>query len=373
MWQVYLMMLPFGVGIAFYFRAFFRRGAKSFGIDTTKKVMKIAAWCFGAVVGVLSLNMFSFTTIAILHLLALDALFRLVNYIVKKSFRKRYTEGMVIWKKAYGSGIIPVMICLSLFIFGYYNIHNVVRTDYTVYTNKEIGDGYRVVMIADIHYGVSIDASELRAKCDEISKLNADIIVLGGDIVDNDTGKDQMLEVFDILGSIESKYGVFYVYGNHDRLYGQRGAFTAEELRLEIESNGIKILQDDVVDIDGNLTLVGREDRGYVGEGNRKSIDTLLADVEKERFILTVDHQPNEYKENGKAGTDLLLSGHTHGGQFWPLNIVFEIFGINDAVYGKVQIDSDSVAIVTSGVAGWSFPVKTASPAEYVVIDVKQC
>jgi len=366
------MMFPFGIGIAFYFRAFFRRVATTFGVDVSKKWMNIVAWCFGAVIGVLSLNMFSFTTIAILHLLALDAIFRLVNFIIRKSFGKKYTDGMGIWKKVYGSGAIPVLICLSLFIFGYYNIHNVVRTDYTVYTEKEIGDGYRVVMIADIHYGVSIDGEELREKCDEISRLNADIVVLGGDIVDNDTGKERMLEVFDILGDIESKYGVFYIYGNHDRLYGQGGAFTVDELRLEIESNGIKILQDDVVDIDECLTVVGREDRGYVGEGNRKSIEELLNGVEKDRFILTLDHQPNEYRENGKAGTDLLLSGHTHGGQFWPLNIVFDLFGINDAVYGKVQIDSDTTAIVTSGFAGWSFPVKTASPAEYVVIDIKQ-
>ena len=93
--------------------------------------------------------------------------------------------------------------------------------------------------------------------------------------------------------------------------------------------------------------------------------------VDKDDFILVLDHQPKEYKENEANGTDLLLSGHTHGGQIWPGNIIFNILKFDDAVYGETVGENGSFrAFVTSGVAGWGYPVKTAAPAEYVIIDI---
>ena len=71
-------------------------------------------------------------------------------------------------------------------------------------------------------------------------------------------------------------------------------------------------------------------------------------------------------------GTDLLLSGHTPGGQLFPINYVQEWIPFNDGVYGRYDIDDDTVAIITSGFATWSYPSKTAAPAEYVIVDIKE-
>ena len=100
-------------------------------------------------------------------------------------------------------------------------------------------------------------------------------------------------------------------------------------------------------------------------------INDLLADVNPNAFLLMLDHQPNQYKENAEAGIDLILSGHTHAGQFFPLNWVYEVIKLDDAVYGHYRID-DMQAIVTSGFADWNYPVKTAGPAEYIVVDIRK-
>lgn len=374
MWLLYLITLPIGIGITFYFKAFFKRMLSAFGADYNKKSVK--AICIGAAVllGLLSLNILRFGAILVLHLLVTASLVQLCNYIFKKCFKDRYKRGFGVWKKLYAYGVIPVTVTAVLLTAGYFNMHNVIRTDYTVYTDKAISDdGYRVVLVADVHYGVSLDKEELMEKCNEISDLKADLIVLCGDIVDSNTTKKEMETVFEVFSKAKSKYGVFYVYGNHDRGHRHGGHYTDDELKNAIESNGITILEDEVYALDGTFYLVGRNDRGYsMSEMQRKSIKELTEDIDESKYVLALDHQPLEYAETGKANVDLLLSGHTHGGQIWPMNIIFRVFGINDAVYGRVQIDEDTEAIVTSGFAGWSYPTKTAAPSEYVVIDIKK-
>ena len=116
--------------------------------------------------------------------------------------------------------------------------------------------------------------------------------------------------------------------------------------------------------------LFRSEDAAYEGENVRTPIAELVKDVDPTDFILALDHQPRQYKENAAAGVDLLLSGHTHGGQIFPADILFDLFDINEAVYGLTHIDETAQAFVTSGFAGWGFPFKTCAPAEYVLIDI---
>jgi predicted MPP superfamily phosphohydrolase len=113
---------------------------------------------------------------------------------------------------------------------------------------------------------------------------------------------------------------------------------------------------------------VGREDRSV---SKRKPLQALMETVDHDSFVLTLDHQPCEYKENGKYGSDLVLSGHTHGGQLFPINYLQMLIPFNDGVYGRYQIDADTQAIVTAGFATWNYPSKTAAAAEYVIIDIR--
>lgn len=373
MFPMYLMMFVLAVLICLFLYFFIKRICKTFGVNTDRKINKLIICAAALCLAIVCSNIFSFGAILILHVIGVSLLTQLVNFVIKLIAKDSYKERFKVWKVIYGSGVIPVIISAVLLTYGYINMNNIVETDYTVYTDKSIREeGYRVALLADVHYGVSLDKEEFQKVCDEISEKNVDIVVLCGDIVDENTTNEEMRTLFEIFSSIESSYGTFYVYGNHDRqLYRTDRAYSESELRSVIEDCGIIILEDDTYSVNDEFTIVGREDNSYGGIDGRKSMDELLNDVDMDDFILTLDHQPKQYDENGKAGTDLLLSGHTHGGQIWPANILFEIVKFDDAVYGYTAIDDDTQAIVTSGLAGWGYPVKTAAPAEYVIIDIE--
>lgn len=358
--------------VALYFYFYIRQIFGFFGADVKKLHIRIIVAVVAALFGAAAFKPFGFLLVAVLHILLISALLRLVNYIIKRIARERY-DGFKLYNRIYKSGAAVLIIFAIIMTAGYINLHNIVSTEYTVYTDKNIRDnGYRVVLISDVHFGVSVDYDELSRICSEISGKEPDIVILCGDIVDNNTTRGEMHQVFKAFGGIKSELGIFYVHGNHDRPFGFAGfesGFSESELCEAIESNGIVILQDEICSPNDEIILVGREDRSA---RSRKSVADLLKGADTDKLIITLDHQPREYDLTAASATDIVLSGHTHGGQIWPLKQVQEIFKMNDKVYGHGYLDDDTQYIVSSGLAGWAYPIKTASPAEYVVIDISE-
>ena len=182
--------------------------------------------------------------------------------------------------------------------------------------------------------------------------------------IDDDTTKDDMIKGCSAFSLLKPKYGIYFVDGNHDHGYYNHG-FTYEELVSELEKNNVKVLKDEVVEINDYIVLIGREDKQY----NRMSIKDLTSNIDKSKYIIDLNHQPNDY-ENEKDKVDLVLSGHTHGGQLFPLAIVSKYINANDETYG-LHTRVNTNYIVTSGISGWAIDFKTGTHSEYVVIDIK--
>ncbi len=337
-----------------------------FNIDIKRTKYRLIRVGIAILLSVLS-AVFRIGMLIILHLLVLWGLAELIKCVIKPLIKRhRETKAYSVFSIIYRCGIVPLLVITVLFTYGYFNMNTIRQTRYTV-SSTELSRNWRVVFLSDTHYGTIQDKAILKEKITEINELKPDIVILGGDIIEEGTSKAEMTEVFVSLGEIDSVYGTYFVYGNHDRQrYTSDPEYTEEELADAISRNGIMILKEDFVEIGDDILLVGREDLSARKE--RLDPAELISGVDTERFMLVADHQPNEVQNNVDIGADLQLSGHTHSGQMLPLG--FMPFMYNGYVYGEYK-EADTTVIVSSGFAGWGFPIRTQGVSEYVVIDLK--
>lgn len=255
----------------------------------------------------------------------------------------------------------------SYLSIGWYSAHNVVITHYNLTTEKDIGEPLRIAMIADSHLGTTLDGDEFAAQMKRLDDMNVDALMIAGDFVDDDSNRADMEKACAALGSIKTKYGVFYAYGNHDMGYfdGDRD-FSVEDLAHELDNNGVDILVEDKTMISDNICIIGRHDTYADG---RMPISVLMRYTEDSTYSIVLDHQPNDYDAEAESGVDLVLSGHTHGGHLFPTGYVGTLTGMNDRIYGHERRGNTDF-IVTSGISGWAIPFKTGAKSEIVIIDI---
>ena len=273
----------------------------------------------------------------------------------------------------YYAGIFAVVTCLCALAAGWYYDHGVWQTNYVLKTDKNVKD-LRIVAFADSHLGTTFNAEGLAKHVKEMERQNPDVALVVGDFVDDGTSKAEMIKACKILGEMKTKYGVYFVFGNHDKGYygAQYRGFGFDELVDELSKNGVKILQDEAVLINDDFYVVGRRDFSEIRErsGYRKSMKKLMRDLDEDKYIIVADHQPADFDNQAEAGADFVIAGHTHGGQLFPFNWVGKWIGANDEIYGLSRRKNTDF-IVTSGISAWAIKFKTGTKSEFVVIDIK--
>lgn len=190
-------------------------------------------------------------------------------------------------------------------------------------------------------------------------KVKPNFYLLGKDFVYESTSKEDMNVLFKQLGRLTKVAPVYFVYGNHEN----KIKFTRNKLNQEITKNNITILNDQEVQL-SNITLVGRKD--YTNPNRKKTKDYHLTN---KTYNIVLDHQPQGTKENIKNNVDLQLSGHTHNGQMFPLSYSYHLQPDFAGNYGK-ETFKNYTKIISSGLVGWGFPIRTEGICEYVVVNV---
>lgn len=297
--------------------------------------------------------------ICMFHLLAIWLIFDGIFALIKKARKTDF--------KRYYAGGLAIVFTFAYMTMGWYYAHHVYRTDLLVESSKGV-QKLRIAQITDSHVGATFHAKELFQYITEINETTPDILVVTGDFVDDDTTKEDMIESCRALGTAKTKYGVYFVFGNHDKGYyaSQRG-YSGDELRQELIDNNVIVLEDEAMLVDNRFYVIGRQDSSTVR--NRKSMSELLQDLDISKYMVVLDHEPQDYDAQTEAKVDLVLSGHTHGGQFFPVNKLGEWTKINDFTYGEEKRDA-STFFVSSGIADWSLKFKTGCISEYVIVDV---
>lgn len=256
---------------------------------------------------------------------------------------------------------IAILVMASgIVLAGHLNSLNPRIRELNIEIDKKAAQPLNIVLVTDIHLGTLISNSRLNRMVQEINRIHPDIVLLGGDIVDEDLEPVIEKNLGETLKAIGSKYGTFAITGNHEYIGGVEAAYRY------LEDHNITVLRDRALKI-GGFYLAGREDRsihGFTGK-RRKPLDRILEGVDKRYPLILMDHQPFGLREAAANGVDLQLSGHTHHGQLWPFNYITSM--IYELSWGYKRIGK-SHFYVSCGFGTWGPPVRTGSRPEIVKI-----
>lgn len=278
-------------------------------------------------------------------------------------------------------GIEKLALCIGLCVYGGVHSSQLTVKHYDVTVNKACPglEKLRVVLIADTHLGYSVGAARIEDMVDKVNAQDADLILFAGDIFDNSTETmDDPAAVKAALSSMKSRLGTYACWGNHDideslfsgfAIAPDEEALRSREMETFVRDCGIKVLADEAVLVEDALWLVGRKDYANDGAGtqNRASLSELMEGISQDRPVLVMDHEPRFLKENADAGVDVLFSGHTHDGQFFPLNLTGHLVWKNPSGMRKI---GNMTSIVTSGVGVYGPDIRVGTDADVSVVDI---
>ncbi|HIS55439.1 MAG TPA: metallophosphoesterase [Candidatus Fimimorpha excrementavium] len=276
-----------------------------------------------------------------------------------------------------------MIICLVVGISTYGVIHgsDTKKTVYEVTIPKSCaaGEELTVALVADLHLGYNITNSHMERMVRIINDMEPDLVCIAGDIFDNEYAAIKEPErIIATLQKIQSRYGVYACYGNHDVREQILAGFTfsggekeMDDARMLdfLERSGIRLLSDETVLIDDAFYLCGRKDYSRSRKLNdpRLTPQQLTASLDREKPILVIDHQPRQLQELAEAGVDLDMSGHTHDGQMFPGTVINHFFWENPCGLMK---EGDMYSAVTSGVGLWGPNMRVGSDSEVVELRV---
>lgn len=219
-----------------------------------------------------------------------------------------------------------------------------------------------IVAVSDLHLGYGTGKEKLKKFVKMINEQNPDLIIIGGDLIDNSLIPLYNEKMDEELRELRAPMGIYMAPGNHEYISG------IEESYRFLERTPIKMLADSVVTLPNGLQLILRDDRHKYRESKSSlSLEHLMAKVDKERASFLVEHQPIQLSQIDEEEIDIVFCGHTHHGQIWPGNIATDIIFEQSHGYRKWN---HSHIIVSSGLSLWGPPIRIGTKSDMIVFKV---
>lgn len=215
-------------------------------------------------------------------------------------------------------------------------------------------DGYRIAVVADIHLGKLTSVAHTQRIVDAINGMDADLIAVVGDLVDGQV--DELRDQAEPLRHLHSRDGAYFVTGNHDYYSG------VEPWINHIRELGLHPLRNERVHLHG-IELAGTDDI----TGN-SDVGAALKGRDPALPVILLAHQPVVVHEAARHGVDLQLSGHTHGGQMVPLNLLARAY--QPVISGLANVDGTTI-YVTNGAGFWGPPVRVGAPPDVTLVELR--
>lgn len=247
-------------------------------------------------------------------------------------------------------------LCSAYALYAGTKVPAVKKVDF--YSDK-ITEETKIVLLSDIHIHRVICPEKVKGIVETANSLNPDIILLDGDIIDDEVQK--VRDVSLLLKELKAKRGIYFVTGNHEFYAGYQPTVN------EMKNLGFTFLENGGVSA-GEIYLAGIPDV-FSGKafGRPADTETAFAGAEPQQFKILLSHTPADFKENNNF--DLELSGHTHGGQIFPFHILTKLH--NRYLAGMYDMENNAKIYVTRGAGQWGPQMRFLAPAEITLLTLK--
>lgn len=255
---------------------------------------------------------------------------------------------------------VITLIAFNTVAAGWLLAQNIVVKNFEM-NSKKIEQYTRVVQISDIHFSRVIDERFAEKIVPMINDLKPDIVLFTGDYMDK--GIANPLKIAEIMKKIEAPMGKYAISGNHEFYTGY---FDCMDF---IEQNGFEFMDGRVENIGRNIVVGGVMDRS-AEEANvfYHEDEKVLKQFKNENFNIYLKHRP-ELEDGDSSHFDLMLSGHTHGGQIFPFTLLVKIS--NRYLAGLYELEGGAKLYVSRGTGSWGPPVRFGATPEITLIELR--
>lgn len=258
-----------------------------------------------------------------------------------------------------------LIACILYISYGIYMGQTSPSYDTVNIAVKNLSTPLKIVQLSDVHISTLMTEDKVEKIVNKVNATNPDIIVLTGDIVDTKTKFAN--EAIDELKNLKANYGIYYVLGNHEYYHDTENIIQKlKDIGFKVlinENDTVKINDKPILNIAGVADLMGNK-MGFL----KPNIDKALEGIDTNIPTILLSHQPKIIEQTQDKPIDIILSGHTHGGQIFPFSLA--VLLDQPFIKGLHKINHNQIIYINQGTNLWGPPMRIGTHYEITLIDL---